>query len=163
MSFLGLTPSEASSGKSRRLGGITKCGNVRCRRVVVEAAGHYRNKPSISASLKKRQVGQDPAIIAHSRKSQERLYKKYWGIANRKPEKGKATVAVGRELVGFIWAIMTGNFEQIDRARPARKRVSGHGTKVGEALAVRQALEVLSTADPRLVELIRGRLSPLCA
>ena len=165
MSFLGLTPSEASSGKSRRLGGITKCGNTRCRHIIVEAAGHYRNKPRISSSLKKRQAGQDDAVIALCWKAQERLYKKYWGVANRKKEKGKATVATGRELVGFIWAIMTGNFTQVEKSRPhsATKPMSVEGAKLQEALQVQQALQIINASDPRLVELMRERLQLSCA
>jgi transposase len=159
MSFLGLTPSESSSGKSRRLGGITKSGNTRCRHIVVEAAGRYRNKPRISDPIKKRQLGQDPAVIAHSWKAQERLHKKYWGIANRNKQKGKATVAVARELVGFIWAIMTGSFTQVQKKQPtgSTKKVPVQGAKLLEVMQVRQALEVLSAADPRVVELAREK------
>lgn len=106
MSYLGLVPSEESSGGIRRQGGITKTGNSRCRRILIQAAWHYAKKPSLSASLEERQQGQPAQVIAHSWKAQHRLYKKFWGIALRK-DKCKAVVAVARELVGFIWAIVT--------------------------------------------------------
>ena len=106
MSYLGLVPSESSSGSVRRQGGITKTGNSRCRRILVQAAWHYMRKPSLSAKLKERQAGQPACVIAHSWKAQHRLYKKFWGIALRK-ERCKAVVAVARELVGFIWALVS--------------------------------------------------------
>ena len=106
MSYLGLVPSEDSSGGRRRQGGITKTGNSRCRRVLIQAAWHYAHKPALSKCLKERQGGQPPAVIAHSWKAQHRLHKKFWGIALRN-DRRKAVVAVSRELVGFIWALMT--------------------------------------------------------
>jgi transposase len=108
MAYFGLVPSEKSSGETTRQGGITKTGSSRVRRVLVEAAWHYRRKPYTSEGLKKRQEGQSIEVIAHAMKAQQRLYKKFWGIANRK-EMCKAAVAVARELTGFIWAVMTGH------------------------------------------------------
>src|SRR5665213_1668454 len=106
MCYLGLVPSENSSGKRQNRFAITKAGNARCRRVLVESAWKYAKRPSLCAALKERQQGLPAELVAHSWKAQQRLYKKYWSIASRK-EKGKAIVAVARELVGFIWAIMT--------------------------------------------------------
>lgn len=106
MSYLGVVPSEDSTGLRRRQGGITKAGNSRCRRVLLEAAWHYTHQPALGESLKKRQVGQPAWAIAHAWKAQHRLYKKFWRIAIRK-ERCKAAVAIARELVGFIWALMT--------------------------------------------------------
>jgi len=110
MAFLGLVPREHSSGARVRQGGITKAGNARCRRAVVEAAWKYMHKPAITQPLKARLAGQPGDVAAHSWKAQERLYNKYWGIAKRRSPQ-KAVVAVGRELVGFIWAMMT-QFEE---------------------------------------------------
>lgn len=106
MSYLGLVPSEHSSGGKERQGSITKTGNTHGRRVIVEAAWKYAFKPLLSPQLKKRQVGQSASVVAHSWTAQHRLYKKYWSIAARKPPH-KAAVAVARELIGFVWAIMT--------------------------------------------------------
>lgn len=110
MSYLGLVPSEESSGGMTRRGGITKTGNSRARRVLVEAAWHYQHKPALSDGLKKRQSGQPVEVVAHAWKAQHRLHKKFWRIALRK-ERCKAAVAVARELAGFIWALMT-QYEQ---------------------------------------------------
>jgi transposase len=105
MAFLGLVPSENSSGKRQNRFAITKAGNARCRRVLVESAWKYARRPALCGALKERQEGLPSDLVAHSWKAQQRLFKKYWSIASRK-EKGKAIVAVARELVGFIWAIM---------------------------------------------------------
>lgn len=106
MVYLGLVPSESSSGKTKRKGSITKAGNAHCRRVLVEAAWKYRCKPSICKALKDRQEGQPATVVAHSWKAQLRLNKKFKSVASRKP-RPVAAVATARELVGFIWSIMT--------------------------------------------------------
>jgi transposase len=105
MSYYGLISSQSSSGSSVRMGQITKAGNNRCRSALIESAWHYRHKPAIGSRLKGALKGQPAEVSVISWKAQQRLYKKYWGIANRK-ESNKAVVAVARELVGFIWAIM---------------------------------------------------------
>lgn len=105
MSYFGLIPSERSSGSKERRGGITKTGNSRARRVLIEAAWHYQHKPRLGESLKKRQVGQPAEVVAHAWKAQHRLHDKFWRLVMRK-ERCKAAVAVARELTGFIWAIM---------------------------------------------------------
>jgi transposase len=101
MAYLGLVPSEHSSGDRRRLGAITKAGNTRVRHVLVQAAWHYRRRPAVGVSLRKRQQGQDPAVIAHAWKCQHRLYKLYHRLAEKKP-KQVAAAAVAREMVGFL-------------------------------------------------------------
>lgn len=107
MSYLGLIPSEHSSGNSRRQGRITKCGNARCRRVLVEAAWKYSHKPALGAGLKLRQKEQPAAVVAHAWKAQNRLHHKFTSVSGRKP-RPVAAVAVARELIGFVWAIMVG-------------------------------------------------------
>jgi transposase len=104
--YVGLTPSERSSGKSRKQGGITKTGNSHLRRVLVEAAWKDVAKPATGTALRNRQAGQPAQIVGHAWKAQHRLHKKFWSVANRK-ERPVAAVATARELVGFIWAIMT--------------------------------------------------------
>jgi hypothetical protein len=64
MSYLGITPSEHSSSDRRRLGAITRAGNGHARRLLVEAAWHYRHRPAVSFRLRKRREGQPPQIIA---------------------------------------------------------------------------------------------------
>jgi len=105
MAYLGLVPSEHSSGDRRRLGGITKAGNTRVRHVLVQAAWHYRRRPTVGAALRRRQQDQDPAVIAHAWKCQHRLYKLYHRLAAKKPKQVAAT-AVAREMVGFLWAVL---------------------------------------------------------
>jgi transposase len=106
MAYVGLVPSEHSSGDRRRLGAITKAGNARVRHVLIQAAWSYRKRPAISTSLKRRQQGQDPSVIAHAWKCQHRLFKVFHRLAVRKPRQVAAT-AVARELVGFLWAVLS--------------------------------------------------------
>jgi transposase len=105
MAYLGLVPSEHSSGDRRRLGAITKAGNTRVRHVLVQAAWHYRKRPAVGPSLRRRQQDQDPAVIAHAWKCQHRLYKVFHRLAAKKPKQVAAT-AVAREMVGFLWAVL---------------------------------------------------------
>ena len=105
MGFIGLVPSQHSSGGTRRVGSITGTGNSRLRRVFVEAAWHYRHRPAVTKSLKERQEGVSIEVKEYSWKAQQRLSKKYWRLLNRK-EKNIVTVAVARELSGFVWSLM---------------------------------------------------------
>jgi transposase len=105
MAYLGFVPREHSSGDRERRGGITKAGNSHCRHVLLQAAWSYRHPPQIGTSLKARQRGQPAAVIAHAWKAQHRLYKRYQQIAHRRPPQ-IAVVAVARELIGFLWAVM---------------------------------------------------------
>lgn len=106
MAYVGLIPSEYSSGESRRQGKITKTGNRHVRRLLVESAWSYRYQPAVKGNLQKRQSGQPPAIQAISWKAQNRLHKKYYRLLSKGKESGKAITAVARELAGFIWAVM---------------------------------------------------------
>lgn len=105
MGYLGLTVSETSSGGVERRGGITKAGNARARRVLVEAAWHYRRPPRLSRNLRVRQEGYPPAVVAHAWRAQKRLHKKFEALVYRMAP-AKAVVAVARELVGFVWALL---------------------------------------------------------
>lgn len=116
MAYLGLVPSEhTSDGKGYR-GSITKAGNSHVRRVLVEAAWHYRRPAGCSWQLRKRRLGQLPSVIEHADKAMRRLYKR-WSVmqACNKPSP-KIVVAIARELVGFLWAVLT---EALARRRPA--------------------------------------------
>lgn len=107
MGFLGQTPSEHSSGGSRRQGGITKTGNVHVRRILVECAWAYRRRPHVGAALRKRRTGQPAWAIAIADKARRRLYKRYWHLVSNGKHPNKAISAVARELTGFIWAMLT--------------------------------------------------------
>ncbi len=104
MHFFGLTPSEHSSGGSRVQGGITKCGNVHCRRVLTEAAWHYRVKPKISEPMQKRQEGQSKEVRLIAWNAQKRLHQRFKQLSAKK-KSVIAAAAVARELTGFVWAI----------------------------------------------------------
>jgi len=106
MAFIGLVPSEHSSGASCRHGSITKTGNRHIRRVLVEAAWSYRHRPAIGRELAGRLEGAPPEVAAYSWAAQCRLHATYRKLA---PTRGpnKAVVAVARELSGFAWGLMT--------------------------------------------------------
>jgi transposase len=105
-SYLGLVPSEASSGQTRRQGGITKTGSRHARRLLVEASWHYRKTPARGVTLQRRQDGQPAHVIAISWHAQRRLHTVWKRLAE---ERGKrrtiVAVAVARELAGFCWAL----------------------------------------------------------
>jgi transposase len=107
MSYLGLTPSEYSSSERKRKGGITKAGNGHVRRALVESAWSYRHRPAVKGELKKRREGQPAAVLAIADRAQQRLHSRYFKLKEGycKPH-NVAVVAVARELVGFIWAVL---------------------------------------------------------
>jgi transposase len=105
-SYLGLVPSEHSSGQTRRLGAITKTGSGHARRLLVEAAWHYRRPPRMSEKLRRRQHGQPARVIAQAWKAQQRLHQTWQRLdARRGKRRTVVAVAVARELAGFCWAI----------------------------------------------------------
>lgn len=115
MAYVGLVPTEHSSGERHRRGSITKAGNSRCRHVLVQAAWSYRYPPRVGRALKRRQEGQPPGVVAHSWKAQHRLHKLYKRLSVRRTPQ-VAVVACARELVGFLWAVMC-ELEEEQRTR----------------------------------------------
>ena len=107
MAFLGLVPSENSSGSSRRQGGISKCGNPHARWLLVEQATHYRVPPKISPQLSERQRGKDRWIKELSWKTQTRLSHRFGQLRKRGMHHNKIKTAIARELVGFVWELGT--------------------------------------------------------
>ena len=105
MDYSGMVASEFSSGNRIQRGAITKTGNAHLRRVVVEAAWAYQRRPWVGGYLAKRQKGLDPTIIDIAWKAQHRLCGRYQRLATRGKNKPQIVTAVGRELLGFIWAI----------------------------------------------------------
>src|SRR6266571_1873403 len=107
MAYLGLVPSEYSSGETQRRGALTKAGNSHARRVLVEAAWHYRHRPTIGRALANRSQGQPDEIVSHAWRAQQRLHRRYRHLLGHGKRTPVAVAAIARELVGFIWAAMT--------------------------------------------------------
>mgnify|MGYP002632415661 CR=1 FL=1 len=106
MSYLGLVPSEHSSGESEHKGGITKTGNRRVRRVLSQAAWHQAKFPGVSAALKMRRKGQPQWAIDLADRAMHRLYSRYKRLVYKGKVPTVAATAVARELAGFIWATL---------------------------------------------------------
>ena len=105
-SFVGLVPSERSSGEKRRQGSITKAGSSHARRLLIEAAWHYRRQPAVSLTLKRRQAGQPAAAIEAAWRAQLRLSGRWAHLdARRAKRRTTVAVAVARELTCFVWEI----------------------------------------------------------
>jgi len=110
MSYLGLVPSEYSSGETRRQGAITKSGSRHARRLLVEAAWHYRRPPRLGTTLERRQDGQDQAAIAIAWKAQQHLHRTWRRLETQRGKRRTIiAVAVARQLAGFCWAIVNHN------------------------------------------------------
>jgi transposase len=105
MGSSGAVASEHSTGERGRRGGITKTGNAHLRRVVIEAAWAYRYRPAVGAALRKRQVPVNADVTAMAWKAQHRLHARYRALTARGKCKPQVVTAIGRELLGFIWAI----------------------------------------------------------
>lgn len=105
MGYGGLGACEDSSGTRTRRGGITKTGNAHLRRIAIEAAWAYRHRPAVGAALKKRQATLSEEVKAIGWKAQVRLHARYRKLLGRGKCPQHAATAVGRELLGFIWAI----------------------------------------------------------
>ena len=105
MSYLGLVPSEQSSGMRVVKGGITKAGNAHVRRVLCEAAWNYQRVGKGSAAIQKRRDAAPKAVQLIATKAQDRLHARFRHFMLRRKELNKVNVAISRELVGFIWAI----------------------------------------------------------
>ena len=105
-SYLGLVPSEQSTGERRRQGSITKAGSSHARRLLVEAAWHYRRPPRVSLTLRRRQAGQPPAAVDAAWRAQLRLHRRWAHLdARRAKKRTTVAVAVARELACFVWEI----------------------------------------------------------
>jgi transposase len=107
MSYLGLTPSEDSSGDKQKKGSITKAGNKHIRRLLNETSWHYRYRYLPSKALKKRRKGQPRWAVEIADAAGRRLSKRHRYLVNKGKMTCKANIAVARELVGFIWFMVT--------------------------------------------------------
>ena len=122
MSFLGLVPSEHSSGNTRHLGELTKTGNGHARRILVEAAWNYRFPARVSTGLQKRQENQPKPIRDIAWRAQLRLAQRYRRLSARRLHHNKVCVAIARELAGFIWDIARQVAPVADQAKAAKTR-----------------------------------------
>jgi transposase len=117
MGYCGLGAREASSGARTRRGGITKTGNAHLRRVVGEAAWAYRHRPAVGGALRKRQAPLSEEVKAVAWKAQHRLHARYRRLLGRGKCQQQVVTAIGRELLGFIWAIGV----TVETAQPMRQ------------------------------------------
>jgi transposase len=105
MGYLGLVPSEDSTGDKRRQGSITKTGNGNARRSLVESAWAYARPPRVTRALKQRQQGLSREVVEISWRAQVRLCGRYRRLSARGKNKKKIIIALARELCAFMWAI----------------------------------------------------------
>ena len=123
MSYLGLTPSEDTSGEKRRQGSITKTGSRHARRLLVEAAWHYRRAPAKGQTLRRRQDGQPAHIIEISWQAQRRLHRVWQRLDTQRGKRRTiVAVAVARELAGFCWATRQRRLTRGDAPRRLKRR-----------------------------------------
>jgi transposase len=104
--YVGLVPSESSSGERERRGPITKAGNRHVRRLLVEAAWHHRHRPALSAPLRARREGQPARVLAIADRAQERLCARFRRMSAAGKVHPKTIVAMARELCGYLWAVL---------------------------------------------------------
>lgn len=105
MAYLGLVPKENSSGDNRKQGAITKCGNGRARRLLIEGAQTYKHKANVSTELQKRQEGLPKVVTDIAWKAQLRLCRRYQRLMQRGKHRNVVVAAIAREMVAYIWAI----------------------------------------------------------
>ena len=105
--YLGLVPTERTTGERRRQGSITKAGNIHVRWLLVEASWHHRHPVRVSAALRRRRKGQPAEVVALADRAMRRLHDRYSHLVyGRKMLPQKAVVACARESVGFVWALL---------------------------------------------------------
>jgi transposase len=119
MSYTGMVPSEHSSGPRNRRGAITKTGNSHLRRVLVEAAWHYRHRPRLNQRQKGLQRTWAPKVAETAWRAQERLHRRYLLLTAKSKPAGKVITALARELAGFVWAIGVETEKQLKAAHAA--------------------------------------------
>ena len=108
MAYLGMVPSEHSTGTSVRRGRLTCTGNRHARRVLIEAAWNSQRPPVVRSGLLKRRQGQPAWVLALADRAQQRLYRRYRRLTHRGLPPSKVNAALARELTGFVWAALTG-------------------------------------------------------
>lgn len=124
MAYLGLVPSEHSSGGREKRGSITKAGNTHLRRVLIEAAHHARHPARVGPKLRRRREGLPTEAIAIADRAHARLHRRYWRLVSAGKTPNKARVAIARELAGFIWASLRACAEATRSERQPRKKTT---------------------------------------
>ncbi|MGC4094574.1 MAG: IS110 family transposase [Polyangiaceae bacterium] len=119
MSYTGMVPSEHSSGPRTRRRAITKTGNSHLRRVLVEAAWHYRHRLRLNQRQKELQRTWSPQVAETAGRAQQRLHRRYLLLTAKSKPAGKIITALARELSGFVWAIGVETEKQLNAARAA--------------------------------------------
>lgn len=106
MAYFGIVPSEYSSGERRRRGPITKAGSPHARRLLVEAAQHYRHQPRVAGLLERRQRGADPRAVQIGWRAQRRLHARWVRLRQERGKPGNVVkIAMARELGCFVWEV----------------------------------------------------------
>jgi len=122
MAYVGLVPSEYSTGQTRRQGHITKSGSQHARRLLVEAAWHYRRPPRLGSTLQRRQQDESQVVVAIAWKAQQRLHHLWRRLdSQRHMRRTIVAVAVARHLAGFCWAIVNHDDHQELADQPPRR------------------------------------------
>jgi transposase len=125
MAYVGLVPSEHSTGLTRRQGHITKSGSQHARRLLVEASWHYRRPPRLGTTLQRRQQDQSQAVVAIAWKAQQRLHHLWQRLdSQRHMRRTIVAVAVARHLAGFCWAIVNYHDQELAHQLPRRSEPS---------------------------------------
>lgn len=139
MSFVGLVPSERSSGERRQRGSITKAGNDHVRRLLVEAAWNHRRRPAMSYVIQRRRRDQPPLAVERAIRAEQRLFRRWLRLRARGKDERTIVVAVARELAGFVWAQATQ--QPLTPAQAPRRRataVASHGDALSGSYTPRQ-------------------------
>jgi len=117
MAYLGLVPSELSSGDKYRRGRITRTGNALVRRLLIEAAWHYQyHRAAVGGTVTRRRRGQPLRVVTIAEKAQQRLCRRFRRLKDQHKPSPKIVVAIARELAGFIWAVLQAESRQGKRA-----------------------------------------------
>ena len=107
MSYLGLVPSEFSSGQRRNQGGITKAGTTHIRKLLAESAWHYPRPVKVSRRLAERREGTSELVIARADTAMKKLHYRYYKMIHQRKNACVAITAVSRQLAGYIWGVIT--------------------------------------------------------
>jgi transposase len=107
MSYLGLVPSEYSSGGKRNQGRITKAGNTHIRKLLTESSWHYPRPVTVGKRLSERRVGTNELVIARADKAMKKLHDRYYKMIHQRKDACVAITAISRQLAGYIWGVMT--------------------------------------------------------
>lgn len=147
VSFVGLVPTEDSSGKRRRQGAVTKSGNSAARRALVEAAWQCRLLARVTPHLRRRQHDQPKVVTDIAWKAQQRLCTRYRSLIKGGERSVLAMTAVARELVGFVWAVAN----HVERAQSHHQTIAtatGHAPRGEDRLGARFCSKSLDAAHP---------------